>query len=1411
MTSSAWYYERGDKNAQKYATNNPGTTYPTSELPCMKVALASDMNDDNIIDWNDGAVAFRRIVNIPMGSEDIKDMVNYRIVMNFASMAPNPYLETADNIKKVFLATDGLPQSVMLKGYGNEGHDSANSEYADIAVREGGVEDFQDLIKIAHDYNTEIGIHVNAQEAYPESKSFSNEMIGFPSVGNGWGWLDQSHVIDKLWDLATQNRWKRFVQLYDRINNTNFLTAQWPAVAGSGTVNATMQQIAADAATRPDNMDFIYLDVWYQDAWETRRIADEINSLGWRFSTEFSAQGEYDSTWQHWSTDAVYGGASMKGYNSDIIRFIRNDQRDSQVLNYPEFGGTADNPLLGGFRLAGFEGWNQADEFPSYINRTFSENLPTRFLQHYQVIKWENYTGVGDDVSPVGNHEKQITLRDENNNTVVVTRNEEQRQDDIIERTITLNGKVVLNDGTYLLPWNDNQDNSLKLYHWNQDGGKTTWQLPDEMAGAASLVMYELSDQGRINPKTVYVNGGQVELDAKAQTAYVLVSTPGVKTLKADYGEKDYVVDPGFNGYADGASLDESEWTGDVTENSVMVRVPSDGDQELVFGENAKAVSVSTELHGLTVGESYVAEIYVNNNSDSKATVSVNNGSETASNYTYRSIASNYVKCDEERGTNSQWIQVYFVAQSDTATFTLSREAGAGEVIWDDIRVVPIELNNYQEDGTFTQDFESVVQGLYPFVLGPAQGITDPVTHLSQLHAPYTQSGWHTKILDDVIEGEWSLKHHGNNTGIIYQTIPQNFRFEPGKVYEVSFDYQSGPSGAYAMVVGDGANNYTMPSAEDYFQSTAAATTGEKSTTKTHTMTVVGAASGQTWIGLYSNGRAGNNAMGGKDFVLDNLVIREVSEADAGVTLTVADSNLFKGETTTVAGTNLEGATFTNSNPEVAVLDEATMTIKALGAGTTTITATNGKAATTASVTITVADRESYDMRGEDTQIVAEKNTQAGVGAENILDGKTGTNWDGTWDKVTKDNPAVAVIDMGKEVNLSGFRFMQRNAYNVNGMIQGYRYVIGNEFDPETGTITDGVASEWMTVDNPKENTWVDQRLDKDGKAVSVRYIQIEVYGSGNNSTMAEFVPYLDKMVATEATVADITVYVGQSKALEATAPEGTLLKGLVWSTDDKDIIAVTEDGVLTGLKKGTATVTVTNAAGLKAQGKVTVEAAPEKPLPETAELAAEINTSAAIDLDKYQDGPEKDAFVKALAKAKEVQNNIANYTQNEVDTALVELTAARLALKEKPPVNLPNSAALEEEIRVAEAVDLSKYQDGAEKDAFAYALKTAKDILANIANYSQDTVDKVTADLRTARLALKPVDSTNPPVNPTPTPAPTPAPEATTPPASSNGGQGTSAPATGDSFNGVAWMGMLALSAGAVTAVISMKKSRKE
>ena len=61
-----------------------------------------------------------------------------------------------------------------------------------------------------------------------------------------------------------------------------------------------------------------------------------------------------------------------------------------------------------------------------------------------------------------------------------------------------------------------------------------------------------------------------------------------------------------------------------------------------------------------------------------------------------------------------QRMQVSFTAEGPTANLTLFREAGPGSTYMDDIRIVEITLNNFDENGSFKQDFESVVQGLYP-------------------------------------------------------------------------------------------------------------------------------------------------------------------------------------------------------------------------------------------------------------------------------------------------------------------------------------------------------------------------------------------------------------------------------------------------------------------------------------------------------------------------------------------------------------------------------------------------------------------------------------------------------------------------------------------------------------------------
>lgn len=834
---------------------------PSSNQPTVKVAIAEDLNDDDQVDWQDGAIAYRDIMQDIKGAEDVNNNVGMRIAMNFGSQAQQPFLKTLGNVKKTALATDGLGQAVLLKGYGNEGHDSAHPDYGDVGERMGGAQDLNTLIEEGHQYNTEFGVHINAQETYPEADAFNDDFIVGPDA-LGWGWLDQSYEIDKIKDLASGTRAKRLDALNDNV----------------------------------PGLDFIYLDVWYQDQWESDRIAEQFMDRDWRVSSEFGNAVTNYSTWQHWATDKNYGGPESKGINSDVLRFISNHQKDAWVLNMPEGGGTADHPLLGGFELAGFEGWQSDKNFDHFIRKTFDTNLPTKFLQKYYVTNWEKTDGDPTET----NLERQITLQDPSNDDEVVVK----RKDDSKERIITLNDNVILDGHKYLIPWVD-QDfekptpETNKLYHWNKDGGESTWTLPDNFANQSSVDVYQLSDQGRKEKQTVDVKDNQLTLNAAAKTPYIVVGEDDDGVEAEEWNTDEHVYDAGFHtgtiddeetsvaGDADAASVKRTDQTADD-------RNLSSGDYYLQFDSPEKDTSLTRTLTELEPGKDYVAEVYVENDSDEKASIEVTGGEEKVSNDTLRSLQKNYVKADSHATNDGydskmQRMQVSFTADSDTAKLKLSRNAGEGKTKFDDIRIVQKSLDNQKSSRVFEQDFETVTQGIYPFVVGNTEGVEDNRVHLSELNDPYTQKGWaDKKQVDDVIDGDWSLKVNTGESGLVYRTIPQHFHFEPGVTYKVNFDYQT-TSDAYRFISGNQAID--VKDIDDAAGLSSNELLDASTDTRNAEFTITGSENGQTYIGIFGDGTEVNMDTGEGTFILDNLKIEAISPE-----LEVKDISISTGE-----------------------------------------------------------------------------------------------------------------------------------------------------------------------------------------------------------------------------------------------------------------------------------------------------------------------------------------------------------------------------------------------------------------------------------------------------------------------------------------------------------------------------------
>jgi len=1128
LGSTQWYYDRKvttdvvvdrvAENGQNKNTTEERTYVVGHEImPSAKVAITGDENEDGDIDWQDGAVAFRSIMHNPYKSEEVPELVNYRIAMNFGSMAANPFLMNLDGVKRVYLNTEGLGQGVLLKGYGSEGHDSGHPDYGDIGRRIGGAEDMNRLLVEGKKMGALFGVHVNASEMYPEAKAFSNEL----SQGNfGWNWIDQGIGINSRYDLATGAREQRFKDLYNQVGN---------------------------------NLDFIYVDVWgnltsgggNEDSWATRMLFREISGLGWRVATEWGPTGEYDSTLQHWAADLAYGGNQSKGENSEVMRFLRNHQKDSWIADYPSYGGAAQAPLLGGLNMTDFEGWQGRTDYKNYINIMFRHNLITKYLQHYQIVDWEDGNAVTLGTGETWIPEMKITLKNTKDKTddteVIATRKSNDYSDlaNYRSRTITLNG-VTISEGAptggdgsnrgnekYLIPWNWDCNgkklaaDDLKMYHWNTQGGTSTWTLTKDWQGLSNVVVYKLTDQGRTDKKVVNVVNNTITLeDMEAEIPYVVFK--GEKApLAVDWQTSKYVYDMGFN-------------DPDINSHRTV-----SGTGTATIADNAKAnhmlklegeVSVSTKLTNLKKGQKYALYVGVDNRSDSKAHVSVTSasGGLLGTNYTERSYAYNYVKSDQHNANSHtegngdfsyfQNMYVFFTAESNTATLTFEREAGTGATYFDDIRVVETKMDvaeEVDEDGIITSlynDFEENAQGIWPFVVSGSEGVEDNRIHLSERHDPYSQAGYISKNLDDVLDGNWSLKVNGlsQKNNLIYQTIPQNFHFQPGETYNVSFDYQMGSDGVYEVRLGDGSDR----NVESW------SLAGAAGDTKRFSFTFTAGESGQNWIGIYSTtkapatgGYAGQmlDFSGYKDFILDNLRIEkakmaidktytEVQSAGEVISLNVEFLDRWINPGTKI--------TWKSSDESVArVSDEGKVYMVDFGSAMITAMANiDGKDVSLSSI---VYLPEGTTKTATFTDVWANTEEAAGEDgrAVNVTDRASGTIWHSNWAgagfTVSESNPAIITVKFEEDISeFDSVRFQQRSG--SNGLVKKYECIVGSSFNEEDHTIGETDKFTTGVVTSRNSGSGQIETLDLPEGTVG-NYLQIRVLqGAGNYASIAD-------------------------------------------------------------------------------------------------------------------------------------------------------------------------------------------------------------------------------------------------------------------------------------------------------------------
>lgn len=1024
------------------AVDSRVTTYA---LPKVTVLLAADRNGDAAVDWQDAAIRYREVDTPRLGADRVAERVVSRIPFNFASSATNYFDLTLDNTKRIANQTDGLGQWVLNKGYGSEGHDSANTDYGgNYNERAGGLTDLNNLVDEGAKLNADMSVHVNATEMYPQANAFDSAIIdGAAPYKPGWNWLDQSYYINQQADLGTGRVLDRFQQLRDEV----------PGLSG------------------------VYIDVYYSNGWVAEELADELNGMDLEVATEWGDKFVDSTVWSHWPNDLSYGGVTNKGINSTMVRFIQNGQAD--VWN--------NDTLLGQQRLVDAEGWVGNRNWDGFIDNIWTQSLPTKFLQHFDLLTYEAGT--------------EATLTD----GVAVRM-------DGSTRVVTMNGATVLRGDSYLLPWQSlasNQDagspvDADKMYFYSASGGENTFGLTDAFRGNTTFDVFELGDQGRVKVGTATANGGELTLSGDKGTAYVVVPQGGAQRAAVEYRDAG-LDDPGFNS----GSLEVWNPQGDVTIERTDLggaKNESRGDNIAVFGPGAS--SISQTVTGLTPGQRYAfsAQVQIDPTATRDVSVSVDTGSGAVTRTWNLSPTYNYMRADSKAGQYYQRGSTSFLAPaSGEVRVSIGAVAGDAKVRIDNARVTADTTGPFAPGTVYSNDFEGNEAGWGPFVKGDANGIDDPRTSISRRHDPYASSDWRNTAkpfdagtlaglaVDTTLNGDHSLMSHSENSGIVYRTDPTLVPLQAGHSYRIGFDYQAGASGAYRWLTG------TDAVAGGKVTSTTLSRTGitQALETTAFSQDVIVGCGDYTWVGL--------ERVGGPDvdFVLDDFTVTDLGPTAGGTPCATVSGEagvLSPGAQTafTTTFTNSESIAVENIGvqlevPEgyvVEVADGSSNLFDEVAAGdsvetTWLVTAPAEAAGTTVGIGIAATYLADCDVRTVSTtqevsvssraripnaQISATASSEETSGedgaAANMLDGNAGTFWHSRWSSAATSYPHVLTFDLGAAEQVDGISYLRRGA-NQNGPIKGYEVAVstdGQAYTPVASGEWKNIA-EWQDVD----------------------------------------------------------------------------------------------------------------------------------------------------------------------------------------------------------------------------------------------------------------------------------------------------------------------------------------------------------
>ncbi|MFC4775465.1 endo-alpha-N-acetylgalactosaminidase family protein [Paenibacillus sp. GCM10023252] len=735
--TGAWPFE--------YLYRGPGGE--AMDLPWAKVVITEDRNNDSTIDWQDGALAYRDIMD-PMPGET-NDPANQltenklaqqttfmNIALNYRGRYPWTYENMLDTLKRQALATDNFPQMVELKNWlDNVGHPQIHG-----TEMLGGDDKLNWFIDEAKNWNISVGLHTDNDLTYKASS-----------------------LYDATPKTTAPIIWEYFTRLSE--GSTINLTEYWQS-------HLLNQRYDALRATFP-NLKFGYVDVKLVDGgpnskWQLYQIVKQFKKNGWNLATEFPVGlNEYNADIKPYAKGGkqlLWVHAYMDDGDSNIRRFIMNDKTifgvgDSNYQNLLGYANKLPTDSANQYTNYGYLGWSYNNNYNNGINGFWKQVLVDTYLKNFKLTK------VFQDSA---NNNNWTAWLDHNVKSVYDGTYRNVYRDNVLY--------AKLNDSTQELfvPYEPVAENKILTYM--SAGGTRTWTLPQSWNGLSTVKLYKLSDtEGRVYVQDLPVTNNQVTINYLAKQGYVILKGASAQA-PVIWGEGSSISDFEFNSGA------FASWTKSGTA-AITIETDANANRYLKIAGSPEG-SVSQTISGLTPGKSYAITVFGQSEGNREASLEVSNygGSPVAS-----SINGKITVAKERLDWPLLKVNFTLPAGQTTAKLTLRGLASnSGAVTFDDLRLRE-EENPYGAGGHYYYDGFESTHWAGPFMHDETADLA-AVTNLNDLKADGTHSP--TPFTIDTITGNHSMRVYYNTFGTVVKTLPSLLKFMPNKTYKLSFKYK---------------------------------------------------------------------------------------------------------------------------------------------------------------------------------------------------------------------------------------------------------------------------------------------------------------------------------------------------------------------------------------------------------------------------------------------------------------------------------------------------------------------------------------------------------------------------------------------------------------------------------------------